>query len=60
MDKADAIKKFESFQIETASRKTFSQLTEHYSKLDDDNKKKADKISGVADLAKKKTEVQDQ
>lgn len=44
MDKSHALKKFESFQIETASRKTFRQLTEHYAKLDEDNKKKTEKI----------------
>ena len=56
MDKSDVIKKFESFQIETASRKTFRQLTEHYAKLDHDNKEKANKISAVADYAKKRTD----
>ena len=30
MDKANALKKFESFQIETASRKAFGSLTEHF------------------------------
>ena len=56
MDRADALKKFESFQIETASRKTFRNLTDHYKKLDDENKVKAEKISNVADAAKKRTD----
>ena len=56
MDRADVLKKVESFQIETASRKTFRTLTEHYKKLDDENKSKAEKISTVADAAKKRTE----
>ena len=56
MDKGDILKKFESFQIETASRKTFRQLTEHYAKLDTDNKEKATKIAAVADYAKKRTD----
>ena len=30
MDRADAVKKFESFQVETAARNTFRDLTEHY------------------------------
>ena len=60
MDRSDALKKFESFQIETASRKTFRQLTEHYAKLDTDNKARADKISTTADYAKKRTETQEQ
>ena len=60
MDRADALKKFETFQIETASRKTFRQLTEHYAKLDTENKARADKISTTADLAKKRTETQEQ
>ena len=60
MDRADVLKKVESFQIETASRKTFRQLTEHYAKLDHDNKEKATKISQVADYAKKRTETQEQ
>lgn len=59
MDRADILKKVESFQIETASRKTFRQLTEHYSKLDNDNKERATKISNVADVAKKRTETQE-
>ena len=59
MDRADVLKKMESFQIETASRKTFRQLTEHYSKLDSENKDKAKKIEGVADMAKKRTETQE-
>ena len=57
MDRADILKKVESFQIETASRKTFRQLTEHYAKLDTDNKDKANKISAVADMAKKRTDT---
>ena len=60
MDRADILKKVESFQIETASRKTFRQLTEHYSKLDSENKQRAEKISNVADMAKKRTETQEQ
>ena len=60
MDRSDALKKFESFQIETASRKTFRQLTEHYGKLDTENKEKSVKISAVADMAKKRTETQEQ
>ena len=60
MDKSDSIKKFETFQVETASRKTFRQLTEHYGKLDETINKKADKISSVADMAKKKGDVQEQ
>ena len=60
MDRADALKKFETFQIETASRKTFRELTSHYAKLDTDNKNRAEKISTTADLAKKRTETQEQ
>ena len=60
MDRADILKKVESFQIETASRKTFRQLTEHYSKQDAEGKERAQKISNVADLAKKRTEQQEQ
>ena len=56
MDRADYLKKFESFQIETASRKTFRSLTDHYKKLDDENKQKAEKISDVANAAKKRTD----
>jgi len=57
MDRADVLKRVESFQIETASRKTFRQLTEHYSKLDNENKAKAEKINTTAELAKKRTET---
>lgn len=60
MDRADILKKVESFQIETASRKTFRQLTEHYAKLDTDNKERATKIGNVADAAKKRIETQEQ
>jgi len=56
MDRGDILKKVESFQIETASRKTFRQLTEHYAKLDNETKEKQTKISAVADLAKKRTD----
>ena len=54
MDKANALKKIESFQIETASRKTFRQLTEHYAKLDTEHKERATKIGNTADNAKKR------
>ena len=60
MDRGDILKKVESFQIETASRKTFRQLTEHYAKLDNETKEKQTKISAVADLAKKRTDQQEQ
>lgn len=60
MDKADVLKKVESFQIETASRKTFRQLTEHYAKLENESKTKQEKIGAVADLTKKRTETQEQ
>lgn len=60
MDRGDILKKVESFQIETASRKTFRQLTEHYAKLDNENKEKQTKVSAVADLAKKRTDQQEQ
>lgn len=57
MDRGDVLKKIESFHIETASRKTFRQLTEHYAKLDNENKDRAQKISTTADMAKKRTET---
>ena len=60
MDKGDVLKKMETFQIETASRKTFRQLTAHYAKLDHENKEKATKIGTIADLAKKRTDQQEQ
>ena len=60
MDRADVLKKVETFQIETASRKTFRQLTEHYAKLDNDNKGKAEKIMTIAETAKRRTETQEQ
>lgn len=59
MDRADVLKKVETFQIETASRKTFRQLTEHYAKLDSENKERATKIGTTADMAKKRTETQE-
>ena len=57
MDRGDILKKMESFQIETASRKTFRQLTEHYAKLDSENKDKTKKVEVIADMAKKRTET---
>lgn len=60
MDRSDILKKVESFQIETASRKTFRELTQHYAKLDTENKEKASKIGATADLAKKRTDQQEQ
>lgn len=60
MDRADILKKVESFQIETASRKTFRQLTEHYAKLDSENKEKSAKIKEMADLTKKRQEQMEQ
>ena len=54
MDRSSALKKFETFQIETASRKTFRQLTEHYSKLDEEKKEMIIKNKSVADGAKKR------
>ena len=33
-DRADALKKMETFQLEGVSRKIFRELTEHYKKLD--------------------------
>ena len=59
MDRGDILKKMESFQIETASRKTFRQLTEHYAKLDSENKDKTKKVEVIADMAKKRTETQE-
>lgn len=59
MDRSDASYKFESFQIETASRHTFRQLTSHYAKLDNDNKTQAEKIKTTAEIAKKRTESQE-
>ena len=59
MDRGDILKKMESFQIETASRKTFRQLTEHYAKLDGENKDKTKKVEVIADMAKKRTETQE-
>ena len=56
MDKGDHLRTFETFQVETASRKTFRQLTEHYAKLDDEHRRKAEKIQTVADVAKKRTD----
>ena len=44
MDKGDALKTMETFQIETASRKTFRQLTDHYGKLDQDARDKTAKV----------------
>lgn len=41
-DQADAVKKMESFQIETTSRKVYRELTEHYKKMDAGHKAKTD------------------
>ena len=60
MDKGDAIKKIETFQIETASRKTFRQLTEHYGKLDHESRERVNKIAVTIDSTKKKTESMEQ
>lgn len=57
MDRADVLKKVETFQIETASRKTFRQLTDHYSKLEKESALRQEKIGAVADVAKKGTET---
>ena len=59
MDKSDVLKKFESFQVETASRKTFRQLTDHYGKLDSENKGRQDKLQQTAEMAKRRTETQE-
>lgn len=56
MDKADAVKKFESFQVEAAARKAFRSLLEHFEKVDRDMQTKTEKVSTVADLAKKRTD----
>jgi len=39
-DRYDVLKKIESFQIETASRRALKDLVSHYTQLDAENKKK--------------------
>lgn len=39
-DKADVLKKMETFQLESVSRKVFRELTEHYKKLDQQTQEK--------------------
>ena len=60
MDRGDILKKVETFQIETASRKAARELTMHYGKLDTESRERQNKISAVADMAKKRTEQQEQ
>lgn len=59
MDKSNLVMRFESFQIETASRKTFRQLTDHYMQLDRENKEKTKLVSAMAESAKKRAEAND-
>jgi hypothetical protein len=59
MDKAHALKKFETFQIETASRKAFSSLTDHFQTQDKKHAEAVAKVQMIADQAKKRTDTQD-
>lgn len=56
MDKGNAVKTMETFQIETASRKTFRQLTEHYGKLDQESRERFNKIVNTVENTKKRAE----
>ena len=58
-DRADILKKVESFQIETASRRTMKELTDHFLKLDGESKKKISSVKVQGDAAKKKIETQE-
>lgn len=42
-DRADVLKKMETFQLEGVSRKIFRELTEHYKKLDQATQEKISK-----------------
>ena len=59
MDKAHALKKFESFQIETASRKAFQSLTQHFQTQDKKHAEATAKVQMIADQAKKRTDTQE-
>ena len=59
MDKSHALKKFETFQIETASRKAFSSLTDHFQTQDKKHADATAKVQMVADQAKKRTDMQE-
>ena len=57
MDKSHALKKFESFQIETASRKTFASLTDHFQTQDKKHADATAKVQIIADQAKKRSDA---
>jgi|688.fasta_scaffold171478_1 hypothetical protein len=55
-DRADVLKKMESFQMEGVSRKVFRELTEHYKKLDQQTQEKIVKLTQGSDLMKKRVD----
>lgn len=58
-DRADVLKKMESFQMEGVSRKVFRELTEHYKKLDQQTQEKIVKLTQGSDLMKKRVDQQE-
>lgn len=58
-DRADVLKKMESFQLEGVSRKVFRELTEHYKKLDTVTQEKIAKLVQTSDLTKKRVDQQE-
>lgn len=58
-DRADVLKKMETFQMEGVSRKIFRELTEHYKKLDQATQEKISKQAALADMTKKRVDQAD-
>lgn len=56
-DKFDAVKKMETFGVETAARKALSQLTEHFLKLDKETKTKLEENNTEIRKVRKKLDA---